>query len=117
MARSPRGAGSLFERVAFDERLPADDGYGNTIANWQEQFWQHASLVPVRGSETVMAAQLEGKATLILQLRISDDAERITTFWRARNLRSGVQYNIRQVTRNPDRAHIDLLCEYGVATG
>jgi SPP1 family predicted phage head-tail adaptor len=117
MARTPRGAGPLFERIAFDERQPADDGYGNTIADWQEQFTYHAALVPIRGGETVLAAQLEGRATLILQVRRSDQTERITTFWRARNVRSGVHYNIRQVTQDPDRSRIELLCEYGVATG
>lgn len=117
MARSPRGAGTLFERIAFDERQPADDGYGNTIADWQEQFIYHTELVPLRGGEAVMAAQLEGRAMLMLQVRRSDQTERITTFWRARNVRSGDQYNIRQVTQTPDRSRIDLLCEYGVATG
>lgn len=117
MARSPRGAGPLFERIAFDERQPADDGYGNTIADWQEQFTYQAALLPLRGGETILAAQLEGRATLILQVRRSDQTERITTFWRARNVRSGVQYNIRQVTQDPDRSRIELLCEYGVATG
>lgn len=117
MARTPTGAGSLHELVAFDKRAPADDGYGNTVAAWAEQFQAHAGFVYVRGSETIMAARLEGRQSMIVQIRQSDAARLVTTDWQMRDLRTGEQFNIRSINSSANRSMLELLVERGVATG
>lgn len=110
------GAGQLIERVAFDERVEVDDGYGNTVGAWVEQFQHRAKFIPLRGSETVMAGRLEGHATVIMQLRVCADTRRVSTSWQARDVRRNVTYNIRDIQEDPSRALLDLLAESGVAT-
>jgi len=115
MARMPTGAGPLRELVAFDKRVPADDGYGNTVAAWAEQFQAAAAFVFVRGSETVMAGRLEGRQSLIVRIRQSATAREVTPEWQARDVRRGTLFNIRSI--DAERAMLDMLVETGVATG
>lgn len=118
MAQSPRGAGPLIELVAFDKRDAVDDGYGNTVAGpFVEQFRLHAAFIDLRGSETVMAARLQSRATKVVRVRASDQARQIGEDWQARDVRRGTEFNIRTITNDVSRAYIDLLVEYGVATG
>jgi head-tail adaptor len=114
----PTGAGKFIELVAFDERAPVDDGYGNSVAgDWQEQFRLHAAFIHMRGSEPVQAARLESRQPMIMRVRICADAARIGTEWQARDVRRAVAYNIRTITNDNSRAFLDLLVEQGVATG
>ena len=115
MARSPTGAGPLSELVAFDKRAPADDGYGNTVATWTEQFRAEAAYVHLRGSETVMAARLEGKHSLIIRIRQSVAAREVTSDWRLRDVRRGTVFALHEVVEDVSRAWVDLLAESGVA--
>jgi SPP1 family predicted phage head-tail adaptor len=112
------GAGQLIELVAFDKRAVVDDGYGNPISgDWQEQFQRRAKFVHVRGSETVMAARLESRSTIIIEIRVSDEALQIGTDWQARDVRRGTAFNIREISEDKGRAYLDLVCEANVATG
>lgn len=109
------GAGDLYYRVAFDRRQDLNDGYGNFVAGWQEQFQCRAAYRHLRGGEGVMASRLEGKHTQVITVRASSQTWQITTDWRVRDVRTGEVFNIRDVTVETDRAFIGLLCERGVA--
>jgi head-tail adaptor len=116
VANSPTGAGPLDQLVALDRRGPADDGYGNTVSAWAEQFQANAAFVHVRGSETVMAARLEGRQTFIVRLRSSAAARSVTTDWRLRDVRLGNEFKIHEAVEDVTRAWVDLLVERPMAT-
>jgi head-tail adaptor len=111
------GAGRLEERVAFDKREEVEDEYGNMVAGWIEQFQDRAAFIHRTGSESVMAAKLEGREPMQVRLRMSANARLIDTDWQMRDLHdSGKPYNIRDVVWNTNRAVVDLMVEGGVAT-
>ena len=116
MART-RSAGDLFYRVAFDSRVEADDGAGNTVGDWVEQFQSRAGFTPLRGGESIMGGRLQGQQTKIIFVRSSLTSRQVTAEWRVRDMRTGEAFNIREVELTQDRMWIDFLCQSGVATG
>ena len=108
-------AGDLHYRVAFARRVDVDDGYGNTKGAWLEQFQCRAAYRQLRGGESVMAGRLEGRHTQIITVRSSSHTRQIGTDWRVRDVRTGDEFNIRDVTHETDRQWISLLVERGVA--
>ncbi|WP_368517479.1 phage head closure protein [Rhizobium sp.] len=112
-----RSAGDLFFHVAFDKRVEIDDGAGNTVGEWQEQFQCRAGFTHLRGGESVMAARLEGQHTQVIFVRSSMSTRGITTDWRVRDIRTGDTFNIRDITPTDDRLWLDFLCQKGVADG
>lgn len=118
----PIKAGELRERFIFEVRedlsndSPPGDGFGNMQGGWQPQFTVWAKYHPLRGTESVMASRLQGRQPAILTVRASSQTRRITTDWRCRDKRTGEAFNIRSITRYPDRSGYDLLIEGGVAT-
>lgn len=112
------GAGQMRERVAFDRRAMIDDGYGNIVAgDWEEQFQDRAKFIYLRGSETVMAARLESRETIIAQVWVSNKTRQIGNDWQMRDMRRGAAYNIRTVEEDKSQLVFDLLAESNVATG
>lgn len=111
------GAGRLDHCFAFDQRIEAQDGAGNTVASWQEKFTCATGLVNLRGTETVMAARLEGIQPVILRIRACAKSRAVTSDWRARDLRSGQGYNIRTKTLTDNRAYFEMLAHAGAAEG
>lgn len=109
------GAGDLYYRVAFDRRAEVDDGYGNTVSDWVEQFQCRAAYHHLRGGESVMAGRLQGRHAQIIVVRASSQTRQVSTDWRVRDARNGEIFNIRDVTAETDRALISMLCERGVA--
>lgn len=107
-------AGALKERVSFAVRNEQDDGFGNTVADWIEQFQDAAEYVHLRGGETVIAARLENRHPQVIKVRASTATRRITADWRVTDTRTNVEYAIRDVTATTDNKWIDLLCERGV---
>ena len=119
MARQPQ-AQDLTQRVAFDRREEINpdfpDDLGNTVSGWVEQFQARAAFIHLRGGETVMAGRLQGRHTQIIRVRSSSLSRSVSTDWRVRDARSGVAYNIRDISPDEEtRMWIDLLCERGVA--
>jgi head-tail adaptor len=112
-----QGAEAQIELVAFDKREMVDDGFGNTVAgDWAEQFRRRARFTYLRGSETVMAARLEGRQPIILRVRSDAQTRTITADWRARDIRRGIEFNIRTVPPGTvSRQWIELLAESGIA--
>lgn len=113
----PRAAADLQHRVAFDQRIIVDDGYGNTVGDWKEQFRVFAGFTHLRGGETVIASRLQGQHVQVIFVRSSAQTRKVTTEWRVRDVRTGVSYNIRDITPTHDRIWIDFLTQSGVAPG
>lgn len=113
------GAGSLKERVAFDLRTednpdsPVD--FGNVVSVWDEQFICAAEYIHLRGSETVMAGRLQGRHVQVVRVWASAVTRAVETDWRVRDVRTGEEYAIRDVTVTPDGRWVDFLVESGVA--
>lgn len=106
------------DRVAFEARGVTDDGYGNTEGAFSTEFEVAAKIVARLGGETVLAARLSGRQPVTITVYQSSETRRITTDWRARNVRTDEIYNIRSIA-DPDAGRgevFDLLCEPGVAT-
>ncbi|MEH0295875.1 phage head closure protein [Agrobacterium sp. CCNWLW71] len=112
-----RSAGDLFHRVAFDVREEVDRGDGVTVGNWVEKFQVRAGFTPLRGGEAVLAGRLQGQQTQIIYVRASRKTLEVNADWRVRDIRSGISYNIREITRTRDRLWLDFLCQSGVADG
>lgn len=104
-------------RVAFERRVDTDDGFGNTVGDWAEQFQCAANLEPKFGTEAVMAGRLSGTNTYVLTVRYSSQSKVVTTDWRARNVRTGEIYNIRSITdANEMHQWLGMLVQSGVAS-
>lgn len=123
-----RGSGHLFESVAFDERALQSDGHGNQQEDFVEAFKCRAGFVYLRGTESVIAARLEGRQPIVVRVRASSDTRQIDTDWRMRDLRNGSWagdsgseywdgpvYAVRSVIPTEDRQFIDVTVEKGVA--
>lgn len=109
------GAGDLKERVAFDKRVDREDGLGNTVDEWEEQFSVRAGYMHLRGGEAVLASRLENRHPQVIRIRASIQSRLITADWRCRDTRTGDEFAIRDVTLTTDRKWVDVLCERGVA--
>lgn len=110
--------GSLFHEVAFDRREKTDgDGRGNFEEEFEEQFRCRAEFIHLRGGESVMAGRLEGRHTQIIRVRVSEHSILVNSYWRARDLRRGTEFNIRDVEFEENRQFIAFICESGVVTG
>lgn len=116
--REKIGAGDLVNSVAFDAPHLQADGYGGVVDAFDDPsaaYKCRAKFVYLRGGESVMASRLTGKQPVIVTIRSSEAARQITPEWRMRDVRSGVEYNIRSVEPSEDRAWLQMLCESGVA--
>lgn len=109
-------AGRLYERVRFEKPFRTSDGYGGFEDGWETQFTLGAHYTWLRGTETVLAARLEGRQPTVIRVRASSDTRGITTDWRAVDERSGEIFNIRSIIETDNRAYFDITAESGVAT-
>lgn len=111
-------AGKLTERVTLAKRQEinpdAPNDYGNTVADWQDQGTVWAEFVHLRGGEAVIAGRLQGRHPMVVRVRASALTRAVTPDWRLMDSR-GMVYAVRDVTPDPDRSSLDLLCESGVA--
>lgn len=109
-------AGHMRHRIAFDKRETVDDGLGNSQADFVEQFVVAAEVVAKLGGEAVTAARLVGQQPVTITIRRSSQARAITEDWRARDVRSGVEYAIRSIVV-PDAAGVwlEILTQTGTA--
>lgn len=109
-------AGELRHRVAFDRREDVPDEYGNTQSQFVEQFVVAAKVQAKFGGETVTAARLTGQQPVTIVVRQSAQTRQIADDWRARDVRTGVEYAIRSKVDPDDRgAWFELLTQTGVA--
>ncbi|WP_074939767.1 phage head completion protein [Roseovarius indicus] len=104
----------LFESVTFDR--PTFDAHG-VQTGWSEGVYSsRAHFRYLRGSESVMAARLDGKQPVVATIRRSAVAETINSEWVMRDVRRGTTYNIRTVVPSDDRRFLEITAESGVAT-
>jgi hypothetical protein len=112
-------AGKLQNKVSFSQRVEvnpdAPNDYGVTVGEWQEQFVEMAEYIHYRGGEEVLAARLAGRHIQVIRIRANTRTRRITSDWKAVDVKHGTEFNIRDVTHVVDRQWIDLLCEAGVS--
>ncbi|HYD66172.1 head-tail adaptor protein [Azospirillum sp.] len=110
-------ARQLRERVAFEKRSVVSDGFGNVRGEFEQQFVCAAAIVAKFGGEAVTAARLSGQQPVVITVRQVGATAEITTDWRARDVRTGVIYNIRSIA-DPDAGGqwLEMLCQSGVAT-
>lgn len=77
-------AGKLTERVRFERRAAASDGYGNTEGAWETLIdSRRASLRPTKGGELVIADRLQGQASFDLWVYSDSATRQLTTDDRA----------------------------------
>lgn len=122
-----RSAGQLYQRVAFDERQLASDGYGNVDGDFAQVFSCRAGFTYLRGSEAVIASRLEGRQPVVVRVRASPETREVAPEWRMRDLENGEWadsgetvwtgpiYAVRSVAETPDRMWLDIMVESGVA--
>lgn len=115
--RATVGAGPLRELYAFDERVWTDDGAGNNVGEWREQFRTAARRESLKGGEAVIAARLENRQPYLTTIRCNAHTLRITHEWRARDVRTGAIYGISSLATRPRRDYIDFIGTEGPAEG
>lgn len=80
----PFEPGRLRSRIYLQSRDLASDGMGSMIPAGEfvtrHEVW--AELRPMRGSETVIAARLEGRQPFIVTVRRSSATLQVNTAWR-----------------------------------
>ncbi len=110
-------AGKLRELLAFEQLGRSDDGYGNLEADgWEEVFRAAADVLPLRGGETVIAARLQGTQPVLITVRSCASTRAVTPDWRARDVRTGLVYNIRTNPQSVRKDYQEMIAEAGVPT-
>lgn len=109
--------GQLREKVTFERRKPADDGYGNVQADWQSLWQCAARIMPLRGGEAVLGQRLAGKQPVVITVRSASALKDLTTGDRVVDARKGTVYNIGAIS-NPDEhgQYLEIVATAGVAT-
>ncbi|HEV2557959.1 MAG TPA: phage head closure protein [Microvirga sp.] len=107
-------AGDLVERVSFAKRQDTTDEYGGVKADWQPQFSRSAMFIMRPGSESVMAARLEGRQPLTIVVRFDSQTKAIGLDWQVTDVRTGKTYAIRAAEdMDRKRQWLSLVCEGG----
>lgn len=105
------------ERVHFQRRAWADDGWGNGgyTGEFETQFTEPARLKPGLGSETVIAARLTSIQPYTVTVRSSNRTRGVDTSWQIVDARDSTrQFNIKALS-NPDER--DRYMEFLVVEG
>lgn len=110
------GAGDLFHRVAFEAPVAGSDGAGGVLAGFAERCIVRAEFIHIRGGEGVLAARLESKHPQVIRVRAMAATLAASADWRIVDKRTGVIFNIRDISLSADRVWLDFLCESGVAS-
>jgi SPP1 family predicted phage head-tail adaptor len=108
-------AGQLTERVAFEQKGSASDGYGGTTTAFVAQFTCAAGFQHLRGGEAVQAARLQGQHTVIIRVRASSLTKAVTADWRVRDTRKGTVYAIKDLEPETNRMFVSFTCQSGAA--
>ena len=84
MPENFRRSGALRERMHLQRRGAGDDGWGNPLPGggpFETVDTVSASLQPLRGTEAVQAARLDGRQPYVCRLRNFAVTRQITTAW------------------------------------
>lgn len=118
MATKP-GSGLLRSKLNFQRRDSIDDGYGNEQAGeFATMFTAAAELIPLKGSEPVLAARLTGVQPYVIRIRSCVAARQVDTSWRAVDARDATRvFNITAIVDPTNKnAWLELMATRGVAT-
>lgn len=108
----------LVHKFSFQKRVAqGDDGLGNELSEWVEQFTTRPRKMVLRGGEEVLAARLSGTQTAVLTVRVQANTKMVDSFWRAVDIRTGETWNIMSNEPAEDRLYIDMLVKSGVPDG
>lgn len=118
MADIVRTAGALRERVHFQSRSMADDGFGQVLpaGEFETRFTVWASYLALRGSEAVQASRLQGKQPFIISVRRSSQTLQANEAWQLVDARDASKvFAITAPPTDPDgkRAWLDFLVVLG----
>ncbi len=118
MATKP-SSGLLRQKLNFQRREPIDDSYGNEQSGeFTTMFAAAAELIPLKGSEPVIAARLTGVQPFIIRIRSCVAAREVDMAWRIVDARNPARiFNITAAV-DPDNknAWIEIMATQGVAT-
>ena len=82
MARPESDGSALRYKLEFQKRGMTDDGFGNEIAGpFETVFEQRSQMIARNGTETVMAARLQGVQPYTVRTRYSAQAAAVTADW------------------------------------
>lgn len=112
-------AGKMRQKLHFQRRGPADDGYGNPQSGkFETVFTDYAELIPLKGGEPVIAARLTGTQPYVIRIRSSARSREVVTSWRAVDARDTSRvFNITAVANfDQKNAYLDMTATQGVAT-
>lgn len=108
-------AGDLDHRATFSVRQIVDDDMGGTQSSWIPQFTVWAAVKYLRGGEAVMQSRLASRNPVVVTIRNSADARRITSEWQVElRSRSGVTkiYAVKEDPRPSEQdAYLEMLAE------
>ncbi|MBC8718165.1 phage head closure protein [Ochrobactrum sp. Marseille-Q0166] len=105
MSKTPRTPNAAMnERVVFQQRENVRDEGGGVRGEWVDKFEERARLRPRLGSETVIAAGLEGVQPYTLTVHSNSRTRLVTPAWRISNARNDRTYNIKSIM-NPDESN------------
>lgn len=115
------GAGDLRERIHFQRRVAADDGFGNVLASgaFETVFTVSANLRPLRGSESVMQSRLAGKQPYIVTVRSSSETREADESWQLVDARKADRiFAVKAPPTDPNgrRAWLEFLVTEGEAS-
>ena len=99
-----------FEMPSLD-----NDEYGGQRQGWSHQFREAIAVKYLRGTETVMAARMTARNPVILTLRDSARARKVTAEWRVKvrdRMNVTRVYELREEPRPSDHGgFLDVLAE------
>lgn len=109
------------DRFVIERNMAEDDWTGHSV----EPDWQivagpvAAGILFMRGGEGVLASRLTAKQPAILTIRNSAAARGILPSDRAKNVRTGEMFNIREQPRvsRDNLGFLEMLIESGVTDG
>lgn len=108
-------AGDLDSRATFSRRERVETDMGGTLDQWLSQFSVWAAVKHLRGGEAIMQARLASRNPVILTIRNSTQARRITSEWQVElRDRTGIRkvYELREDPRPIERgAYLEMLVE------
>lgn len=113
-------AGDLKHKIGFFKRPTVSDGFGNEEGDFpaSPNVTVHGQIQARFSGETVISDRLQGQQTVTITVRRSSLTLDINPAWKAKDLGTGVEYNIRSGPVDPDekRQWLEFLCQSGIAT-
>ncbi|MDO5621921.1 MAG: phage head closure protein [Paracoccus sp. (in: a-proteobacteria)] len=103
-------AGDLTMRVVCQSKTRVTTPAGGWTEGWTDEFTVWANLRWLRGGEAVMQARQASRNPVIVTVRASRQARRISSTWRV--VIGGKAFEVREDPRpTADRAYLEMLAE------